>query len=74
MGNPNAGQCAGRLRVCIFSDGLSREDRELTAVRMAESLDEGIRFALCRAKSTSVAVIPEGPYVVPQLTMEVTSV
>ena len=52
---------------CLVSDGLSDEDRELTAVRMAESLDEGIRFALSRAKSTNVAVIPEGPYVVPTI-------
>lgn len=51
---------------CLVSDGLSGEDRELTSVRMAESLDEGISFALSRAKSTNIAVIPEGPYVVPQ--------
>ncbi len=51
---------------CLVSDGLSGEDRQLAAVRMAKTIDEGIEYALKRAKSTEIAVIPEGPYVVPQ--------
>ena len=51
---------------CLVSDGLAGEDRELAAVHMATTIEEGVNYALERAKSTNVAVIPEGPYVVPQ--------
>lgn len=50
----------------LVSDGLVGQDRELAAVPMATTMDEGINYALERAESKNVAVIPEGPYVVPQ--------
>ena len=51
---------------CLVSDGLVGNDRELTGVHMAQSIEDGIGYALGRTTSKQVAVIPEGPYVVPQ--------
>ncbi len=51
---------------CLVSDGLVGNDRELTGVHMAQSIEDGIEYALGRTTSKQVAVIPEGPYVVPQ--------
>lgn len=53
--------------VHLFTDGLKPEDRKVTGVRMAgPSLAE--TMAACRAEAGGgpVAVIPEGPYVIPR--------
>ena len=57
-------------RVCdvkLKSDGLQDEDRTLTGVEMIESVEEGIAEGLARSGNRSLAVIPEGPYVVPRV-------
>lgn len=53
--------------VKLKSDGLKDEDRVLTGVEMIDSVEEGIEEALQRSGERTLAVIPEGPYVVPRL-------
>ncbi len=51
--------------VYLFSEGLSADDRALTGVTVIESIDEAIKQSLTRQGDGAIAVIPEGPYVVP---------
>lgn len=52
----------GSITLC--SKGLSEEDRGLTGVCVVESLSEAVSESLTRG-DRSIAVVPEGPYVVP---------
>ena len=52
-------------RICLYTDGLSSGERIATGVEIIEDLDVAIADAISRAGDTDVAVIPEGPYVVP---------
>ena len=52
-------------RVELFSPGLSAEDRRLTAVQVVDDLDAAVRASIERTGDPRVAVIPDGPYVVP---------
>ena len=52
-------------RVQLYTTGLDAEERQLTAVDMVGSLDEAVAEAVARHGDSTVAVIPEGPYVVP---------
>jgi lactate racemase len=52
-------------RISLYTTGLAGEDRALTGVEMIADLDEAIARSVARAGDPSVAVIPEGPYVVP---------
>jgi nickel-dependent lactate racemase len=54
-----------RGRVQFFTTGLSNEDRRLTGVEMIDSLEEAIAASVERTGDPEIAVIPEGPYVVP---------
>ena len=54
---------AGRISLCTSS--LSDEERTLTGAEMIADLDEAIVRSIARAEDRCVAVIPEGPYVVP---------
>jgi nickel-dependent lactate racemase len=49
----------------LFTDGLSAEEQALTGVRAAPSLQDAVEACVAAAGETSVAVVPEGPYVVP---------
>ena len=53
-------------RVQLFSDGLRGEDRGLTGVEMVDSLQDAVDVSISRVIEPSVAIIPEGPYVVPR--------
>ena len=55
-----------RGSVHLYSDGLTGADRELTGVHMVESLDAAIAASVARAGDARIAVVPEGPYVVPR--------
>ncbi len=50
----------------LFTDGLKGEYRGLTGVGMIDDVDAAIRASVQRSGDRRVAVIPEGPYVVPQ--------
>ncbi len=52
-------------RVQLYSSGLLGDDRQLTGVDMVDSIDAAIGESLARSGDRDVAVIPEGPYVVP---------
>ncbi len=52
-------------QISLYTSGLSEEERGLTGVEAVADLDETIARAISRANDPSVAVIPEGHYVVP---------
>ncbi|NKE64789.1 nickel-dependent lactate racemase [Ramlibacter sp. RBP-2] len=52
-------------RVQLYTTGLQGDDRALTGVEMIDSVEGAIADALARADDPDIAVIPEGPYVVP---------
>lgn len=52
--------------VKLYSEGLQDEDRDLTGVEMLESLQAAVDAHLASNSRAKVAVIPEGPYVVPR--------
>lgn len=51
--------------VYLYSTGLSDEDHSLTGVERTNNVTETILLSIQLHSDTSVAVIPEGPYVVP---------
>ncbi|MEM7404495.1 MAG: nickel-dependent lactate racemase [Pseudomonadota bacterium] len=53
--------------VSLYSEGLPAADRPLTGVRMIERISEAVEASFARSGERSIAVIPEGPYVVPYL-------
>ena len=52
-------------RVCMMSR-LNDRDRELTGVELIDSVEEAVRESVEVTGDSAVAVIPEGPYVVPR--------
>jgi hypothetical protein len=54
---------AGRIQ--LYTTGLDAAERTLTGVEMIDSVEAALAAALERARDPAVAVIPEGPYVVP---------
>ena len=52
-------------RVQLYSTGLSAAERALTGVEMVDDLHAAIEAAVARSGEEALAVIPEGPYVVP---------
>jgi nickel-dependent lactate racemase len=52
-------------RIQLYTKGLNSEERGITGVEMIESLDAAIAESIARHHDTAVAVIPEGPYVIP---------
>lgn len=51
--------------VHLYTDQLPKKFHEFTGVNVIDSLDEAIRQSVDRGHDRAVAVIPEGPYVVP---------
>ncbi len=49
----------------LVTDGLDADERALTGVNLAPSLPAAIAASLARSGERRLAVIPEGPYVVP---------
>jgi nickel-dependent lactate racemase len=49
----------------LYTDGLKGEARTLTGVTMIDSLEQAVAASLGRHGARTLAVIPEGPYVVP---------
>lgn len=52
-------------RVRLYTGGLKGDDRALTGVDMLESVEEAVAESIRRSGDAHVAVVPEGPYVVP---------
>jgi len=53
-------------RVQLWSDGLTEDEWALTGVERIGSVDDAIAASVRRSGDPAVAVIPEGPYVVPR--------
>ncbi len=51
--------------IVLYSDGLSDEDHALTGVARTRSVEDAIARSVAAHGDPSIAVIPEGPYVVP---------
>ena len=51
--------------VQLFTEGLDAAERALTGVGLVESVDDAVAASIARSGDPAVAVIPEGPYVVP---------
>ena len=52
--------------VTLFTEGLAEAERRLTAVDLTTSLGEAVRDWLDTGDDRAVAVVPEGPYVLPR--------
>ena len=52
-------------RVHLFTTGLNAEERSLTGVTCHTVWQKAINAVLAESEATEVAVIPEGPYVIP---------
>jgi len=53
-------------KVELYTTGLAGEDRRLTGVEMIDDLTDAIERSIARSGDPNVAIIPEGPYVVPR--------
>ncbi len=51
--------------VFLYSGGLSAGDRKLTGVRTIDSVEQAVAQSTRETRDAHVAVIPEGPYLVP---------
>ena len=51
--------------VSLYSEGLRGKDRDLTGVNMVESIEDAIAASMAKSGDKRVAIIPEGPYVIP---------
>ncbi len=49
----------------LYTDGLSPEEQEITGVNCVESVEEAIAKSVAETGDNAIAVIPEGPYVIP---------
>ena len=52
-------------RIQLFTTGLDGEECRITGVELVASVDEAVCACIARYGDPAVAVIPEGPYVVP---------
>ncbi|HET7725616.1 MAG TPA: nickel-dependent lactate racemase [Propionibacteriaceae bacterium] len=53
-------------QVQLYTTGLNAEDLRITGVEPVGSVDEAIAASIARHGDPAVAIIPEGPYVVPR--------
>jgi len=51
--------------VHLYAGGLSAEDRALTGINVIDSVEQTLQQCIERSRDQALAVIPEGPYVVP---------
>ncbi|MHA1570793.1 MAG: nickel-dependent lactate racemase [Alphaproteobacteria bacterium] len=52
-------------QVSLYATGLTGDDRSRTGVEMIDSVEEAVRQSIAKSGDSCIAVIPEGPYVVP---------
>jgi len=52
-------------RVQLYTSGLSTEERRVVGVDLIDSIDRAVDESVARSGDGEIAVIPEGPYVVP---------
>jgi lactate racemase len=52
-------------RVQLYTEGLDAEEQRITGVEMISSVETAVAESIARHGDAAVAIIPEGPYVVP---------
>jgi len=52
-------------KIKLFTEGLDEASRALTGIEVIDSVEQAVRASVARTGDPRVAVIPEGPYVVP---------
>ena len=52
-------------QIHLYTGGLEGDDRDLTGVQMINSVEDAIAASVAATGDNRVAVMPEGPYVVP---------
>lgn len=60
-------QALRKARISLYSMNLREKDWSLTCVQKAQSPEEAVRESMDRSNDKNVAVIPEGPYIIPFL-------
>ncbi|HAK50924.1 MAG TPA: nickel-dependent lactate racemase [Gammaproteobacteria bacterium] len=55
-----------RASIQLFSGGLAPSDYELTGVQMTSSIEGSVTESVVETGDKTVAIIPEGPYVIPR--------
>ena len=53
--------------IYLFSEGLSSSDKRLTGVNIINNIEDAINKSITRHNNSNIAIIPEGPYVIPTL-------
>ena len=53
-------------REWLYTDGMSDEEKSITGVEIIDSITETITQSVEQSNDTNIAIIPEGPYVVPR--------
>ena len=51
--------------IVLYADGLSDADHAVTGVERCDSVADAIAASIAHHQDPDIAVIPEGPYVVP---------
>jgi nickel-dependent lactate racemase len=52
-------------RVQLYTTGLDSEERRITGVELIDSVETALARSIARHNDPAIAVIPEGPYVIP---------
>ena len=53
--------------IYLYSKGLSKEEKILTGVNIISNVENKINESIKKHKNPNIAIIPEGPYVIPTL-------
>jgi hypothetical protein len=53
-------------QIQLYTTGLNSEDLRITGVEPVQSVDQAIADSIARHDDPAIAIIPEGPYVVPR--------
>jgi lactate racemase len=61
-------------RIQLYTTGLDREEQRITGVELIDSIDDAVRQSIEAHQDPALAVIPEGPYVIPRFVPGVSQV
>ncbi|MBH87637.1 MAG: hypothetical protein CMJ12_00590 [Pelagibacterales bacterium] len=54
-----------KANIYLFSEGLSKEEKKYTGVNIINDLNKAIDESIKKHDNNNIAIIPEGPYVIP---------
>ncbi|MBV9272512.1 MAG: hypothetical protein JO333_01345, partial [Verrucomicrobia bacterium] len=61
-------------RIQLYTTGLDPEEQRITGVELIDSIDEAVRQSIEAHQDLALAIIPEGPYVIPRFVPEASQV